>query len=183
MKFDIFDDSTWKLDVIDQERVLTNKAIGSIGQLIGEIKELKSKIEKAIYANDNKEFSIAKQLKAKYPDAYTQMAIECAYPDNETKNMIDLIDQVLSFWKDVQGREQNWRSMAPSLEKLKPFLKEDYYNNVAKNIDNLASIKVIGNDAWKAYLDMATSLNIMRNDYNLICSRYSETQDRPEYAR
>ena len=146
MKFDIFNERTWAPETVNVEKLIRNKALGSIGQMVCQLRFLKAKLEKHNHIDTNEELQIASRLK---PDTYRIMQIEIIHSGGQIADTLQNINKVLDFWKDTSARELNWRGILPTLTQIKPYLDGNNY-------------KVTGNAAWEAYLGMA--LTNLRNN-------------------
>lgn len=156
MKFDIFNENTWLPEAVNIEKQIRNKALGSIGQMVYQLRQLKEKLEKHNHMDTNEELQIASRLK---PDTYRIMQIEIIHSGGQIANTLQNINKVLDFWKDTSARELNWRGILPTLTQIKPYLDGNNYDEDLYR--ELVTTKVTGNAAWEAYLGMA--LDNIRN--------------------
>jgi hypothetical protein len=156
-KFDIFNKSSWTVEITDREKTITNKAVGRIGQMISEIRDLRANIEKTHKTFEQTDYSIAQKLLTSNSEAYRLMQISYETTDNQVTNILTTIDEILTFWSDKTKREHNWRCILPKLQELQPYLSGGIYGKIyaKEEIEKLVTIKVSGNKAWDAYLNQA----------------------------
>lgn len=155
MKFDLFDESTWVIDQSYLERELSNKALGQIGSLIGEIRTLKESLSKTVDPTTVDEYNIAEALKNRNPEAFRIMEISYEMPDFEIKTLLMKIDFVLNVWKSVEARHTTWKTILFDLKYIVPYLTSHVSNNNPQYVSRTGktiTLTVHGNEAWKAYL-------------------------------
>lgn len=158
-KFDLFNPTTWHAAPVDVEALITNKAVGAIGQKVNELRELKERLLRANKQQKNSDYDIVTALKNSNPDAYECMGIRIAYPADAIGTLMTDIDFILNAWnrKRQDERRQIWRSLVPVFERIKPYLdgnRGDYYDRRQgqEALEAVCTIKVEGNPAWDVYL-------------------------------
>lgn len=150
MKFDIFNESTWQPEAVSIEKAISNKALGSIGQMVYKLRLLKEKLEQNNKLEDNSDYQIAENLRITQPSAHRLMRVQVIHSGNEIADTLQAINQVLTFWSDKDAREHGWRSLLPFLQKLKPYVDDNNYSD--DKYKALISTKISGNAAWDVYL-------------------------------
>lgn len=173
-KFNLFDEHTWDIELEDREKLLRNKALGQLGQLISEIRALRDTIEESHVdaQQDNDELKLALTLQKSNSVAFKLMGVSITYPDLEIAEVTRLINQILEFWSDKETREANWRHAVNLVKPLKPYLDKGYvyfYKDARKEaVNNLTSVKVVGNAAWEVYKTAESRSSYWYAKYNEI---------------
>jgi hypothetical protein len=142
MKFDIYNKDTWE-DVPVVSKV-DNRAVGAIGQKIGELRSLREKLIGSNCDKSNLDYKLATELNDR---VHEQMNIKIIYADDAYHTALKDIDYILNAWTNVNERSYSWRNLISYFERLKPFLE-------SKNVKSLLEIIVKGNDAWEVYVDV-----------------------------
>lgn len=170
MSFDIYNQATWDPNymVASGQEVLKNKAMGAIGNMIGDIKELKVRLESQV--QETKEYNIAQQLMKNNFELYFMMNISYEYPNEKFAETLGAVNAILEMWKNVQNRHASWREIAAKINELKEFMPDKkrggyFYtsNEHIKNAERLNTIKVCGNVVWTNYLRQEERVTFWRD--------------------
>lgn len=152
-KFDLFNKNTWAQSVADEETIIKNKALGSMGQKIPIIRLLREDLAN-LKTTDFVEYNFAQDLFHHNREAFDIMEITWEYPKDRISKTIQIIDKILTYWKDQDLREAEWKNIIPLFQELEPYIKD---TNRLKSTTELTKIKVSGNKAWEAYIEKAIS--------------------------
>jgi hypothetical protein len=192
MKFDIFNESTWtaatQLEIEDR---ITNKALGAIGQKIHEMRMLRERLTSGIRElikskEESEAYIIASELLQSNPEAAKEMNVEISYDKVEVKNIIQIIDKTLEFWKDTEARRYRWRELLPELKQLEPYLPSKngafsyYHRDMQESLAALAGPKVTGNKAWECYLNAETARRYFHAKYKAAQDKLDEPPESEE---
>lgn len=161
-KFNIFNESTWT-PVLKEENIeatITRKALGSIGQLVGEMRLVKSKLQMFHEKEKEADFLIAQDLFNENPEAFKLMEVVIKYPDNLIGDVLRDIDFITTVWANKTEREKNWRGLLPAIKRLEPYL---HNSNPTMYYDFKTEIS--GNAAWDVYCASQTRLAIVRKKF------------------
>jgi hypothetical protein len=164
--FNIFDKSTWAPEVPkDINQIITNRALGAIGQKIGELRTLEDNLKKHHVAPvDNVEYTFAKELLDHSPEIAKIMEVRVHYPDDAIAHALNDIAFIMERWSDVSRRRSSWQELIPVFTRLKPFLDTDVYT---PPLETRLQIKVSGNAAWDLYLRKSKHLQVAEDNLNL----------------
>jgi len=129
MKFDIYNPHTWTARPTDINEIVNRKAEGAVGQKVGELRGLESRLKELCDKNvtSNQDYLIAQGLANSNPNAYKLMGIYIEYPNEGIGKVLQDINFILTTWKDVENRRHNWRNLVPAFERLKPFLDKNWH--------------------------------------------------------
>lgn len=191
MKFDLFNESTWLHHTHQQiEDIITNKALGAIGQKIHEMRMLRERLTSGIKdliksKEESDAYIIASELMKSNPEAAKLMGVEIVYDKIEVANIIQIIDKTLEFWKDTEARRYRWRELLPDLKQLEPYLPSkhavSYYgHDMQKSLAALAGPKVTGNKAWECYLNAERDRRYFHAQYKAVKDKLDEPPESDE---
>jgi hypothetical protein len=180
-KFDIFNPNSFVIAAFDPEEKLRNSAMGAIGNRIRDLKDLKKKIEDRAQTNGevNSEYQIAENLKERNLSAYKIMEIFYELSDEKVEKTFNSINKILTIWADKENRTSNWRQILSLFKDLEPYFKNkhSFYDTTDSKINELVSIKVFGNEAWKVYLRSCQQVESLRKQNQKIREGYNELVD------
>jgi len=169
-KFDIFNEDTWQPEAVSIETAIRNKALGAIGQMVHQLRMLKTKLEDLNKLSNNEAYQIAENIRLRCPDVYKLMDIKVVHSGGKIAEALQNVNKVLEFWKDTESRAANWRSLLPILQQLKPYLDTSNRWDYEKVFQELIDTTVTGNAAWDLHLVIAKQVTEYRKRYEAALS-------------
>lgn len=185
--FNLFDRDTWgKVSVFDnaQTRIM-HRVLGAISTRITDIQRLRNEILCISENTDcNFDYMQAVDLSNNNPEAFALMDIVYHYPNEDIKDALQTINDILSMWRNSNDRTKNWEKLAEHIKKLEPFFdkaKKHRLEFSKENVKNLCNVTVSGNAAWDLYIKNAKLIEIL-NEVNVKLKRQLERYDYDEYS-
>lgn len=145
-KFDLFNVDSWYMTKTIAN--MQNIVMGAMGNKIGEIKLLKTKlqrcIETPIAAN-----SAAYDLALTLTDEETSLLnVQIHYPTDDIFQAIKACDDILMLWNKNKGHREmiKIKELVPLLKAIEPYMKE--CGGFFGRPGNLTKITITGNSIW-----------------------------------
>jgi hypothetical protein len=166
-KFNIYDESSWSASATPTQKDIDNRAIGAIGNRIGEIYALKRKLENP--SLNNEDYNIAEELRKFNKTAYDLMEISYKFPDAEVAKLLSITIQIENIWKNYEQKWLRWREVLPLIKEIEPYLRS--YRNatiIDDAMKDLTKTQVLGNEAWAVYLSSVKRANMLSDSYTRV---------------
>jgi hypothetical protein len=148
-------------DYVNPMAKLKSMFLGTLSSEIGALKNFRRTLLE-VPNMSNEDFIIAENLKNSNYSAYKIMEVEYEYHNDKAHELIKDIDFILHSWND---KEKRWLEYPDVLRRIAPYFKEK------ENIDNVLSVKVHGNSAWKLYLANEKQNKTLRDEIKNLINR------------
>lgn len=182
-KFDLFNPETWGR-IVEQEAKINNKGIGTMGQKIPDIRDIRADLAKDLLSSH--EYELATWLKDSNPKAFELMGVVINYNSDHGGVAEHLIhcDKILDTWKRANTQDKKflvWQDLIPHFKALEMFMPNGRYESRAKSlVDKLRrriGVQVSGNEAWEMYRAAKLNDAVSRERFNDLTNRLQRIKD------
>lgn len=162
MDLKIFDKKNWEIDPLNNsEETLRNRALGSIGHKMAEMKNFAKKLEKTFNLILSEDYKFALDLQKLNPKAFNIMQITYKCSDAKVEEALNYLNNLFALWLNLESRNEHWRSMNDLFDSIRECLEPDSYfltTKLARSKTNTLSVS--GNEAWTEYLTKVKALDL-----------------------
>lgn len=181
-KFDLFNVDSWYSTKTIAN--MQNSVMGAMGNKIGEIKSLKSKLERCIetpIAANSTAYDLALTL----TDEETSLLnVQIHYPTDEIFQAIKACDDILMLWNKNKGHREmiKIKELVPLLKAIEPYMKEysDFYGRTG--FENLTKITITGNSIWDRMMRDKERAVYWHNAYQEVIKKLEEYKQADDYS-
>lgn len=194
-KFDLFNTDSWAHIVSSNQQTIKDKVMGTLGNKIGDLRDLRKKITTEFEKNEainNVEYDTALTLTEEESNL---MNVNIYYPDDEVNKVLESCDKILKIWENKSKTAFNVIPLIDELKIIQPYMNGNRWHYIMsekfKNLNNLTKIKVTGNSLWIKFIEAKQRAVYWQNKHDELltntleaCSYYelsSELNKRPEH--
>ena len=121
-KFNLFDTASWAHIVSPNQQTIQDKVMGTLGNKIGDIKDLRKKITTEFEKNEainNIEYDTALTLTE---EESRLMNVSIYYPDDEVSKVLESCDKILKIWENRKTHNFNPYPLIDELKIIQSYI-------------------------------------------------------------